>query len=90
MAMEEGAFQNLVLMFLNDIHASNKEILKFQARQLAYLEAIKDTLYAKNIDLANAQIEEIFTAYQKMIETNVQLSKDLYDKEMIMPGFAQQ
>jgi hypothetical protein len=43
--MPEREFQNLVLMFLNDINAMNKEILKFQSRQLAVLDVIKDNLY---------------------------------------------
>jgi hypothetical protein len=87
MAMQEGAFQNLVIMFLNDINATNKEILKFQSRQLALLEVIKDSLYAKNIETANAVIEQLYEEYKKMSETNVQTCKDLYNKEIILPNW---
>lgn len=90
MSMPERDFQNLVLMFLNDINATNKEILKFQSRQLALLEIIKDHLYAKNIDPINAIVEQLFEAYQKMTETNIESAKDLYIKELIMPRFTNQ
>jgi hypothetical protein len=87
MSMPERDFQNLVLMFLNDTNATNKEILKFQSRQLALLEVIKDNLYAKNIDSVNAIVEQLFEAYQKMSETNIEAAKNLYNKELIMPMF---
>lgn len=90
MPMPERDFQNLVLMFLNDINATNKEILKFQSRQLALLEVIKDNLYSKNIDPVNAIVEQLFEAYQKMAESNVEAARELYDKELIMPRFANQ
>ena len=90
MSMPERDFQNLVLMFLNDINATNKEILKFQSRQLALLEVIKDNLYAKNIDPVNAIIEQLFEAYKKMSETNIEAAKDLHNKELIMPRFINQ
>jgi hypothetical protein len=88
MAMQESAFQNLVLMFLNDINATNKEILKFQSRQLALLEAIKDNLFAQNIEPANVIIEQLYEAYHKMSEMNIQACKDLYNKDLIMPNFS--
>ena len=90
MSMPEGAFQNLVLMFLNDINATNKEIIKFQSRQLAVLEAIKDNLYAKNVEAADKIIEQLYETYRKMSETNIQVAKDMYNKEMILPSFPQQ
>jgi hypothetical protein len=90
MAIQEGAFQNLVLMFLNDINATNREILKFQSRQLALLEAIKDNLYAQNIGPTNALIDQLCEAYQKMSKMNIETCKELYNKEMIMPNFSQQ
>lgn len=90
MAMPEGAFQNLVIMFLNDINATNKEILKFQTRQLALLEVIKGNLYAKNLEAADAAIEQFYEVYQKMSETNVQTCKDLYLKEIVLPNWPQQ
>ena len=90
MAMQEGTFQNLVIMFLNDINATNKEILKFQSRQLALLEAVKDNLYAKNVEAANEVIERLYEAYRKMSETNVQTCKDLYNIEIVLPNWPQQ
>ncbi len=90
MPMPEANFQNLVLMFLNDINATSKEILKFQSRQLALLEDLNDNLYAKNIEAANAIIEQLYAAYQKMGEANIQACKELYDKEIILPKWEQE
>jgi hypothetical protein len=90
MSMQEGAFQNLVLLLLNDINATNKEISKFQSRELALLEAIKDNLYAKNVEAANAIIEQLYETYQKMSEANIQTCKDMYNKELILPRWPQQ
>ena len=90
MAMPEGAFQNLVIVLLNDINATNKEILKFQSRQLALLEVIKDGLYEKNLEAADAAIEQFYEAYRKMSETNISTCKDLYYKEIILPNWPSQ
>ncbi len=90
MSMPERDFQNLVLMFLNDINAMSKEMLKFQSRQLAVLDVIKDNLYAKNIDAVDPVIERLFEAYQKMCETNIEIAKDLYNKQIIIPRFTNQ
>lgn len=86
MAMQESSFQNLVLFFINDINATSKEILKYQSKQLALLEAIKDKLYEHNVSAVNELIEPLQEAYLKTSEMNIQIRMDLVENNMILPN----
>lgn len=86
MAIQESAFQNLVLFFLNDINATSKEVLKIQAKQLALLEAIKDNLYEPNVPAINEMIEKLGELYLKTSEISIENFRNLIQNEVILPN----
>lgn len=88
MPAQESAFQNLVLFFLNDIYSTNKEVLKIQSKQLALLEAIKDNLYAPNVEAVNEVINQLQEVYFKTSEISINNFRDLMQKEVVLPNLA--
>lgn len=86
MAIEESAFQRLVLFFLNDINATSKELLKIQTKQLALLEALKDRLYEQNIAMANDIIEQLAEAYHKTSEISIETYRNVIQNDFIIPN----
>jgi hypothetical protein len=89
MAMQERAFQNLVLFFLNDINSTGKQLLKNQAKQLAMLEAIKDNLYEPNVPAINELISRLQESYLKMSELSIKTLRALMQQEVILPNYVQ-
>jgi hypothetical protein len=87
MTLQEGAFQNLVLFFLNDINATGKELLKNQSKQLAMLEAIKDNLYEPNVPAIDEMIGRLQESYLKMGEISITTLRDLVQQDVILPNY---
>ena len=86
MTIQESAFQNPVLFFLNDISATGKELLKNQSKQLTMLESIKDNLYETNVPAINELINQLQEAYLKTSEIAITTFRDLMQKEVILPN----
>jgi hypothetical protein len=80
--LEDGAFRNMVMFFLNQTNATLTEVLKNQCRILSTLESLRFFRAPTSID-ATAYIDSLSEDFLKINQSNIEILRNLMQETVI-------